>query len=63
MWTYQFVSLQYALVVSIDYRCADQHLIHDRTLTFLFDSKDDMIERIERNAGHDAALAYNEWRH
>lgn len=63
MWTYQFVSLQYALVVSIDYRCADQHLIHDKTLTFLFDSKDDMIERIERNAGKDAARAYNEWRH
>ena len=63
MWTFQFVSLQYALVISIDYRCADSHLIHDKTLTFQYDSHDDMLERIERNAGHDAALAYTEWRH
>ena len=63
MWTYQFVSLQYALVVSIDYRCADQHLIHDKTLTFDYDDRADMLARIEENAGHDAALAYTEWRH
>lgn len=63
MWTFQFVSLQYALIVSIDYRCSDNHLIHERTLTFPLDAKDDIVQRIERNAGHDAAVAYAQWRH
>ena len=64
MWTYQFASLQFALVISVDYRCASGHLIHERTLTLDYaDNGTVSLDDVERRAGHDVALAYAEWRH
>lgn len=64
MWTFQFASLQYALVISIDYRCDSGKLIHERTLTFPYDARGEVpVDLLERCAGKEALQAYNEWRH
>ena len=39
MWTYQFAWLQYALIISVDYRCTNGHLIHDKYVTVPYDTK------------------------
>lgn len=31
---YQFIALQFAIQISVDWRCADGHLIHLRTLQY-----------------------------
>jgi hypothetical protein len=33
-WFYQFVCCKFAILVSVDYRCENGHLIHLKTLTF-----------------------------
>lgn len=39
MWTYQYAWLQYAVVISVDYRCGNGHLIHDKYVTVPYDQK------------------------
>jgi len=39
MWVAQYAWLKFALVISIDYRCASGHLVHEKYITIPYDQK------------------------